>query len=261
MNISGYILLVLTLGVVVAFPYKASAHKHIQFYVTYKKEDGDKVLQLNCTGPWLRTTGLVDVSPGADRAKFYSAEVDVFSPYGKWSCSICPPDEGGPTSCSGPIIAKTDFHLKKDDDEVNLTMTRDSLMSDLSDDSDTISTHATLGDDNNKPKRDRDTFTFNFGPNPGDRLVTVTLEEDPESGHIGEEAALILRNGSSTIETRTDALPIEITTTLPSDGEYELILQQHDIPEGVRFRGNYFLSVTSDLGDIEQITPSEDVEQ
>lgn len=261
MNASGYMFIVIAMSFIAAFPYKASAHKHIPFYVTYKKEDGDKVLQLQCGGPWLRTTGLVSVSPGADHAKFYSAEVDAFSPYGKWSCSICPPDEGGPTSCSGPIIARTHFHLKKDDDEVNLTMTKDSLTSDLSDDGDTITARATLGDDNTKPKRDRDTFTFNFGPNPGDRVVTVTLEDDPEAGHTGEEATLILRDGASTIETVTDVLPIEITTTLASDGEYRLIVQQHNIPEGGRFRGSYFLSVTSGLGDIEQITPSEDVEQ
>lgn len=84
------------------------------------------------------------------------------------------------------------------------------------------------------------TFTFNFGPNPDDRLVTVTLEEDPEAGHSGEQATPILRDRSSIIESKTDVLSIEINTTLPSDGEYELVVKQPDIPEDVRFRGELF---------------------
>lgn len=168
-------------------------------------------------------------------------------------------DFGG-ISCSDKK-AEVKFHLKKDDDEVSLTMTEDTLSASLPDDGDTITAAATLGDHNSRPKRDRDTFTFNFGPNPGDGIVTVTLEVDPEAGHSGEEATLILRDGDSTIEAKTDVLPIEITTNLRPDGEYQLVVQQHNIPEDVRFRGRYYLSVTSDSGDAEKIRPSEDVEQ
>ncbi len=258
MNIFRNLLIILGLSLALTFPYSAFAHKHIPFYITYT--DGKEQLQLQCGGPWLRDSGLKEVSPGADHVKFYSAEVNFLPPYGKWSCSICVPSNGGATSCMGPIIAKTDFHLKKDDNEVNLTMTKDSIHSDL-EDGNTITATASLGDDNKRPKRDRDTFTFNFGPNPGDSVVTVTLEENPETGHIGEEATLILRSGNSNIELKSGMLPLEITQLLPSEGNYELIVEQQGIPEDLRFRGNYFLTVESDSGLIEEIRPSFDVEQ
>lgn len=257
MNICRYIFILAVL-VIFTFPLSAFAHKHIPFYVTY--HDGDIGLQLQCGGPWLRDTGLKEISPGTDHKRFYSAEVNFLSPYGKWSCNICQPDEIGPTSCSGPIIAKTDFHLKKDDDEVNITLTHDSIKADL-EESDTTTATAALGDDNKRPRRDRDTFTFHFGPNPGDGAVRVTLEENPETGHIGEEATLILRSGNSNIETQSGILPLEITTVLPTDGEYELVVQQHGIPEDLRFRGNYFLSVESESGAVGEIRPDFDVEQ
>lgn len=258
MNIYRNLLIILGLSIALTFPYSAFAHKHIPFYITYI--EGNEQLQLQCGGPWLRDTGLIEVSPGADHVKFYSAEVNFLSPYGKWSCSICVPGEGGATSCMGPILAKTDFHLKKNDDEVNLTMTKDSLHSDL-EDSDTITATASLGDDNKRPRRDRDTFTFNFGPNPSDGAVRVTLEENPETGHIGVEATLILRSGNSNIELNSGMLPLEITAVLDTDKEYELVVQQHGIAEDLRFRGNYFLSVESEAGQIEEIRPTFDVEQ
>lgn len=129
-----------------------------------------------------------------------------------------------------------------------------------------MTTQATLGDDNARPRRDRDTFTFNFGPNPGDGLVTVTLEEDPEAGHTGEEATLSISKINSPGDLRPlppigGALPIEMTVTLPTDGEYRIVVEQNGIPDDVRFRGRYYLSVTSDSGDIEEIRPTEDVEQ
>jgi len=258
MNIYRNLLIILGLSIALTFPYSAFAHKHIPFYITYT--DGNEQLQLQCGGPWLRDSGLKEVSPGAGIVKFYSAEVNFLSPYGKWSCSICVPSNGGVTSCMGPILAKTDFHLKKDDDEVNLIMTKDSIKADL-EDGDTITATASLGDDNKRPRRDRDTFTFHFGPNPGDGAVRVTLEENPETGHIGEEASLILRSENSNIEINSGMLPLEITAVLDTDKEYELVVQQHGIPADLRFRGNYFLSIESDAGQIEEVRPSFDVEQ
>ena len=160
----------------------------------------------------------------------------------------------------GPIIAKTDFHLKKDDDEVNIRLTKDSIKADL-EEGDAISAYVTLGDDNKRPRRDHDTFTFHFGPNPADGLVTVTLEEDLESGHDGKEATLILRSGNSNIDHQSGILPLEITAELPADGEYELVVQQQGIPEDLRLRRNYFLTVKSESGLIEEIKLSIDVEQ
>ncbi len=91
--------------------------------------------------------------------------------------------------------------------------------------------------------------------------MKITLEENPETGHIGEEATLKLRDGNSNIEVKSGMLPLEITAELDTDKEYELVVDQHGIPENLRFRGNYFLSVEPDVGEIEEIRPSFDVEQ
>ncbi|HML96443.1 MAG TPA: hypothetical protein PKC29_13550 [Thermodesulfobacteriota bacterium] len=125
-------------------------------------------------------------------------------------------------------------------------------------DSDTSTTQANLGDDNTRPRRDRDTWSFQG--TEGENIV-ITLENVPESGHSGEQATLILQNRGSTIETSTAELPFEIAATLPSTGEYELVVSQNNIPEDVRFRGKYYLSVKSSLGTVRDIKPSEDVEQ
>ena len=273
MNVTRYIFIALALSFIVGFPYKAFSDKHIPFYATYPKEDGAPELGIACSGPWFRhskgtisgiAAGCEPIPAGGISVEFYSAEVTKFSPYGKWTCTVYSDwylpfggQLGGSYICTDEV-ADVVFHLNKDNDEVNLTMTKDSLTADLSQEVATITAAATLGDDNTKPKRDRDTWTIQG--TEGDNVV-ITLEEDPEAGHDGEQATLILRNGSRTIESKTDALPIEISATLPSDGEYELVVQQQNIPEDVRFRGNYYLSVKSDSGDIQEIKPSDDVEQ
>lgn len=258
MNIYRNLLIVLGLSITLAFPYSAFAHKHIDFFVTY--EEGDETLLLQCFGPWARDSGMFDVTAGADHVKFYEAEVNFLSPYGKWRCTSCEKNKIDPTfDCMGEIRDST-FHLDKDDDEVNITLTEDSIHVDK-EDGDTVTATAALGDDNKRPRRDRDTFTFNFGPNPGDGAVKITLEENPETGHIGEEATLKLRSGNSNIEVNSGMLPLEINAELDTDKEYELVVEQHGTPEDLRFRGNYFLSVQSDSGKVEEIKPTFDVEQ
>lgn len=257
MNICRNLIIILGLGIALTFPYSAFAHKHIPFFVTYEK--GDKILVFQCLGPWLRSSPLDEARAGADHVKFYEAEVTVFSPYGKWKCTSCEKSIDPNFNCMGDT-KETSFHLDKDDDEVNVILTEDSIHVDK-EDSYTVTATAVLGDDNKKPRRDRDTFTLNFGSNPGDGAVKITLEENPETGHIGEEATLKLRDRNSNIEVKSGMLPLEITAELDTDKEYELVVDQHGIPENLRFRGNYFLSVEPDMGEIEEIRPSFDVEQ
>ncbi len=260
MKIFKYLFLALALSFIAGFPYISYSLEHIPFYATnISSED----VTICCIGPWFRQIcgdeAQCTISANAVDDNFYSADVDIFSPYGSWFCCLVTNTpfsdcSGGPRSgCNGT----GSFTLSKGDSSVNFTISTDSMRVDLDNDSDTSTAQAALGDDNTKPRRDRDTWSIQGTEG---ETVTVTLEEDSEAGHSGEQATLILRNGSSTIETRTDALPIEITTTLPSDGEYKLIVQQHDIPEEVRFRGRYFLSVKSSSGNVQDIKPSEDVE-
>lgn len=276
MYISKYILIFAAIAItfIVGFSNKSYSLEHIPFYAT---NVSDEDVTICCIGPWFRQicgdAAQCTISANAVDDNFYSADVDIFSPYGSWFCCLVTNTpfsncSGGPRSgCNGT----GSFTLSKGDTSVYFTISTDSMRVDMDSDSststtqtrltgesDTSTTQANLGDDNNRPKRDRDTWSIQ-GTEGED--VVITLEEDHEAGHSGEQATLILRNGGSTIETSTDALPIEITTTLPSDGEYQLVVQQHDIPEDVRFRGRYYLSVKSSMGNTQDIKPSEDVEQ
>jgi hypothetical protein len=277
MNIYRYLLIALALCFIAGFPYKSYSLEHIPFYAT---NNSGEDMSICCSGPWLRSACSLNssesclISEGAADYNFYSADVDIFSPYGTWKCCL----SNTFSDCSGPVQSPTPvdcigglFTLAKGDTAVNITFTEDSLtvsldnpsgasttQARLAGESDTSTTQAALGDDNNKPKRDRDTWSIQG--TEGENVV-ITFEKVPESGYNGEQATLILQNGSATIESKTDDLPIEITTTLPSTGEYKLVVQQHDIPEEVRFRGKYYLSVKSSLGNVQDIKPSEDVEQ
>ena len=274
MNVSRYLFIALAFSFTLTCTYKSYSLEHIPFYGT--NESGEDVT-ICCIGPWFRQIcgdeGQCTISGNAVDDNFYSADVDIFSPYGSWFCCLVSNTpfsncSGGPRSgCNGT----GSFTLSKEDTAVYFTMDTDSLRVKLdssssasttqvlpSEESDTSSTQANLGDDNTKPRRDRDTWSIRG--TEGENVV-ITLEVNPSAGHDGEEATLTLQNGNSTIESTTDALPLEISTTLPSTGEYRLVVSQNDIPEGVRYRGRYTLSVKSSLGIVQDIKPSEDVEQ
>ncbi|MGE0370183.1 MAG: hypothetical protein AB7P53_14585, partial [Candidatus Dadabacteria bacterium] len=250
--------------------------EHIPFYATNNSGEETSIC---CHGPWraaceLNASESCSISAGAVDYNFYTVDVDIFSPYGTWKCCL----SNDVSDCSDPVQSPTpveciggNFTLAKGDTAVYLTFTEDSLTVSLDNPSDTSTTQAravgvsdtsttqaNLGDDNTRPRRDRDTWSFQGAE--GENVV-ITLEKVPESGNSGEQATLILQNGGSTIETSTAELPFEIAATLPSTGEYKLIVSQNDIPEDVRFRGRYYLSVKSSLGTVQDIKPSEDVEQ
>lgn len=272
-----YLFIALALSFIIAFPYKAYSMEHIPFYAT-NNSGGDT--SICCHGPWRHACDLNSsesclIKEGAVDYNFYTVDVTIFSPYGAWLCCL----SNTVSDCSGPVQSPTpvdcigqNFTLAKGDTAVYITFTEDSLTvtpdnpsSDASTtqarafgDSDTSTTQANLGDDNTRPRRDRDTWSFQG--TEGENIV-ITLENVPESGHSGEQATLILQNRGSTIETSTAELPFEIAATLPSTGEYELVVSQNNIPEDVRFRGKYYLSVKSSLGTVRDIKPSEDVEQ
>jgi hypothetical protein len=78
--------------------------------------------------------------------------------------------------------------------------------------------------------------------NKGER-VTVRLEADPSGSHIGERAALLLKDRMRCVwlfRMDRSALPNEITVTLPASGTYDIIVgEQPKFALGKRFRGDY----------------------
>lgn len=225
MYASIYILIVTALSFIAAFPYKANAGE-ILFAASYPYEpttDDSPGFIIKCRGPWTRFAGPSEIPIGALGLIFYAAKETIFSPYGEWrcwTCSLLEPRCGVVPSqpTRPPAIARTTFNLRKGLGPVRLTITTDSLVCTSPAcgpaSGQTLTVKAALGDDNNRLNRERDTWSFQ---GTGGDTVLVTIEEDPESGHSGEEATLILRdeasNGSSTIEINTAGLPIEITAT------------------------------------------------
>lgn len=75
----------------------------------------------------------------------------------------------------------------------------------------------------------------------------------------GREASLGISGNSLSDET-SGALPLEITATLPADGEYSVSVEQPKNPAGQRFGGNYILSVETSTG-VDLIEPTKSVEK
>lgn len=262
--------LVIALGLIIALiiPTSAFADKQIPFCACYSdevgncnsnepiSESGQPDLIIGCEGPWLRESSGVFIKPGQTICPFYTVDVTAFSPYGHWTCTTFL------TGVEKDPVARVSFTLNKDVQSLELIITSDTIVLDPTINNSAIfAATANLGDDNRHPRNDRDTFSF-MGT-AGDNVV-VTLEENPESGHVGEQATLILRNktnGNSLREIKTGALPIDINATLPTSGEYELIVEYRNIPDDLKYRGNYFLSLESASGEVLEIKPSFNVEQ
>ena len=250
MKISKYLYIVLALSFILGFQYKVYALEHIPFFATNESSED---VTICCVGPWFRQIcgdeGQCTIPANAVNDNFYSADIDIFSPYGSWFCCLVTDTplsncgEGPRSGCNGT----GSFSISKGDTSVNFTISTDRMSVDLDDDSDTSTVQAVLGDDNTRRKRkDRDTWSFQGAEG---ETVTIMLQVDYDAGHNAGQATLMLMNEGSTMESSTDTLPIEITKTLPLDGEYKLVVQQNKIPTEVRFKGKYFLSVQSSFGE------------
>jgi len=261
MKISKYLFILLALSFIVGSQYKSYALEHIPFFATNESSED---VTICCVGPWFRQicgdAAQCTIPANAVADNFYSADIDIFSPYGSWFCCLVTETpfsdcSGGPRSgCNG----SGSFSISKGDTSVNFTISTDSMRVDLDDDSDTSTVQAVIGDDNTRRNRkDRDTWSFQGTEG---KTVTIMLQVDYDAGHNAGQATLMLMNKDSTMESITDTLPIEITKTLPADGEYKLVVQQNKIPAEVRFKGKYFLSVQFSFGTVQEIKASEDVE-
>ncbi|MGH7849039.1 MAG: hypothetical protein ACREOP_01945 [Thermodesulfobacteriota bacterium] len=113
-----------------------------------------------------------------------------------------------------------------------------------------------LGDDAKVDRPDSDTFTFNAVE--GDAIV-LRLVGDPSKGHLGSQARLKLRRaGSSDDEVIAGDVPLRLEKTISESGAYEVVVEQSDLQNDERYRGDYFLVLRPGLS---ELIPDEDVEQ
>jgi hypothetical protein len=228
-------------------------------------------LCIQCTGPWARASGQCLVSGGVQNNEFYAAEITVFSPYGKWNCKVYRNEQGGGGKCfigTQAPLASQDFCLtynpfgssvfidmvtgKNTTIELNITgMTSNPPCK--------SSAVAFLGDNSKQERSKRDKDLFYFTGTAGDE-VNITLEPSPQDGNNGGDAVLTLR-GDSLKESVSGPLPLEISASLPADGQYSIIVKQSKKQAEERFRGSYALSAESSSESIDLIEPDSNVEK
>ena len=249
-------------GLLSILPVKTAYTDEIPFRVKTALTD---LLFISCKGPFGRNSGCVHIDAPSDFKLFYSAEINFFSPYGEWRCDVY-----ALPICIGVAGRKT-FQIHRHpvpERQVDLTIVKcdtcfdDSYAIQVETDQTCcgISTSAFLGDRPQQSRPDRDTFSFE---DTGGDEVTLTLEEDGSVGHIGEQANFKLRGpiGSASLdEFRTGELPLEITATIPESGEYEIVVDQKNIPDDLSYRGGFIITLISSLDDVGEIVPSKDVE-
>jgi hypothetical protein len=286
MKISRFLVSTLALVLVLGITSKAQALDHVKFYVNNNiTAYGNDV---SCIGPWGRF-GNGHVAAGVEAENFYTADVTIFSPYGDWCCCSgldCMSATGtGIVTCGAFDSPVVRFTLNEDSTYVWLNINSagsgfdpltvdqnnsDSTLTNVShpesfgesrptaslpDGSDISIVVGILGDDHTKRKNDRDTWRFQ---GTGGDTVTIILKPDFSAGSKGSEATLRLKRSGEVLESVTGNLPNEITTTLPDSGLYKLVVDQDDIPS--RFIGSYVLRMESEMGQLDLMTPSKNVE-
>ena len=221
---------------------------------------GDVPLDFLCGGPWLRSGGNVIPECGNDGAvppcvcTFYAAAKDIFSPYGKWTCTVGVPPR------PDTVLASAEFCVEKGDTKVNLEFLGSSgLTVDKPSPPCRSSVSSFLGDNFKQEKSERDSDEFLFDGASGDR-VTLMLETNPQEGHNGGVARLGI-HGDTLNESTSGIPPIELEVTLPASAEYSITVEQPKRPKDQRFRGSYLLSVTPTIGSIDLIEPTNNVEK
>jgi hypothetical protein len=216
----------------------------IPFFLT---NNASTEMCIDCTGPWLRDSALGPVPKGAQHFHFYSAEINIFPPFGQWTCFIQQPLNG---SCvfTGAPVNFSQVELCADNrpaittDGVELVGTDSQLISVNNEPPpcDSADAAAFLGD-TQVGHLDRDGFRFD---GKAGEQVTVRIERDGARGNTGKIARLSVRQEhGGMLDQRKGALPLELTVTLPRTGRY--VSDATEVADHAAFRGYYRLKVIS----------------
>ena len=225
------------------------AADEIPFYITNETggsiyPDGTAIV---CAGPWLRRTAQCGTPIRDDRQPllFYSAEINLFSPFGAWQCELRSVGE-----CD-PFIEDLSFCVDAEPDHivpVELTLTEDEKLT-VKDFSAPPCASAVaagfLGDD---PSRGQDQDGFRFKGKAGEK-ITVTLAPSRSGGGSGANARLVLSDaGGRRLAAEAGALPLKLTVSLPAAGDYLVAAVKAEPGAGKPYRGHYLLTVRSGAG-------------
>jgi hypothetical protein len=227
-------------------------------FVLFNPDDQED-LCIGCSGPWLRQSPFIKIP--VNDCKFYAAAINIFSPFGEWSCETFVTDSDGACDSGNPAQS-VNFCLEDfpGGPFVNLTAHPDgSITVNASSPPCSTGVSSFLGDNFKQEKSKRDVDEFNINGKEGDE-VTLTLESDPRDGNNGGEATLMV-TGNSLNDAVSGALPLELTSTLPAAGDYLIAVAQPKGPIDLRYRGAYWLRIESTSGNIDLIEPTVSVEK
>jgi hypothetical protein len=243
----------LLLSILIA-PSVASAD--IDFVVTNKSS---KNVCVYCAGPWFRI-GISEVLGFNFVQRFYTAETNIFSPFGDWSCGVKESTNPLLSECErvGLPPQKTNFCVSDVPGvAVNLTVNPDgTIISDKPpqpfNGCNDSGIFAFLGD---SPAGQQYRGAYRFA-GKANEVVTVTLDRDGARGSEGEIAQLTLRHDQGArLQTREGALPITFTVTLPNNGNYEVTVAYPSADTPKPFRGYYQLDVMAPNGEPVSLEP------
>lgn len=222
------------------------AADEIPFYITNETggsiyADGTAIV---CGGPWLRRSAQCGTPIRDDDQPllFYSAEINLFSPFGPWACEVRSVGE-----CD-PIIEELSFCLDAEPDHVapvELTLNEDETLTVKGFSAPPCASAVAAGflGDDSSPARDRDGFRFR---GRAGETITVSLAPGRSGGGSGAAARLVLRDaGGRRLAADAGALPLELTATLPAAGSYVVAAIKAEPGAGEPFRGHYLLTVRS----------------
>jgi hypothetical protein len=241
-----------------ALPATASAVDDIPFAIT-----GAAAGTIACVGPGVtgiapRVSGCRGFSAG-NRQVFYRADNNLFSPFGRWACSIR--TQCGESDIPEAPKAETTFCLNSGSVEL-VWDGAGSLTSDQPIFCITTLVKSVLGqtgEADDTPARDVD--TYRFAGKAGER-VKFHLGRDGVSGSMGQIATLRVRaSHGGPIAEKSGALPVDLEVILP--GPVEVVaLGRGGASDGDAFRGYYRLEVAPISGDLggRLLLPANDVE-
>jgi hypothetical protein len=221
-----------------------------------------------CDGPWGRASPLFRVPAGTNKCVFYAAEYGVFTPLGKWNCTLYLAGEHGACDeTESGLINKIFFCVQGAPPDANNSVglgieggvENPELSTDEPGPPCSSSVFSFLGDNPKQEKSRPDSDVFLFDGAGGDE-VTLELETNPQGGNNGGEATLGI-SGNSLNESTSGMPPLELDVTLPEDGKYSISVEQPRRPKDQRFRGSYILRVTPSTGSIDLIEPANNVEK
>ena len=260
---------------------QAHALSEIPFYVT---NDTNNQICVAADGPWFRTSGQRLIGPQVTGVNFYSAEINIFSPYGLWTIDEFAPNPSG--VCERPLccVSANAYHCDVNErwsSAISLSVDRFGAFRVAGADCVPVAAAATaaattagastvaaagfLGHNEQEPGAaagtPRGSDHFRFEGRAGD-TVELVLDRDGARGSMGKVAQLSLRGGGGgVLGKRRGAVPLQLKATLPAAGRYRVEVAEVDGGSGGEpFRGHYRLRVTSGSGTAILLEPLRSVE-